>query len=132
MPEGVGYGPQFTASTGLSLNYIGNRAFAYSGEVSVDDTETNLLDFQSGKELLVARIIFAYGTPAQSDDFLYKIYLNGLAIMGQLFSAANEAGQHTEYKIIIPPLTHVVTSADNVSSSNPKSQFCIFTGKIIK
>ena len=28
MPEGVSYGPQYTASTGLSLNYVGEDVAA--------------------------------------------------------------------------------------------------------
>ena len=51
MPEGVGYGPQNTASTGLNLNYIGDYAYAYSGAISCSDSEKELLNFTTGSEV---------------------------------------------------------------------------------
>ena len=34
--------------TSKGLNYIGNHAYGYSGEVTVNDNETTLLDFTLG------------------------------------------------------------------------------------
>ena len=47
MPEGVGYGPQFTASVGKSLNIIGNHAYAYSGAFDNTETDVKIMDFQT-------------------------------------------------------------------------------------
>jgi len=58
MPEGVGYGPQYTASTGKELNVIGNHAYAYSGNVSTTSSNTTMLKFTTGNYLFVGGLEF--------------------------------------------------------------------------
>ena len=70
MPEGVGYGPQDTASTGLNLNVIGNHAYGYSGVLDVGGTETDLLSFETGNFYLVGTIQFQY-VELQGESFAY-------------------------------------------------------------
>jgi len=56
MPEGVGYGPQNTSSTGLTLNIVGPLAYSYSGVVSVAGSLTTMNLFTTGNyitELLI-------------------------------------------------------------------------------
>jgi len=132
MPEGVGYGPQFTASTGLSLNYIGKHALAYSGLVNVNNTETNLLDFKTGKGYIKAKVQFN-GIHGSNDDFTYKIYFNGIVVQSYLVAEPSDrAKADIPLYIIIPPLTHVQCSAQNTEGSGAQSQCVALTGRVYK
>ena len=131
MPEGVGYGPQFTASTGLTLNYIGKHCYASSGIVSVDDTETFMLDFKTGKGYIVCKIQF--NLPAiTGDDYLYQVYFNGTVVQSYNSQEALGTGSKpsTVIRLIIPPLTHVQCSADNVADSSPNDNIVALIGRV--
>jgi hypothetical protein len=132
MPEGVGYGPQFTASTGLTLNYIGQHVFAYSGEIAVNNNETNLLDFQSGKDYIVCKIQFnaAHGA---GDDYVFKVYFNGLVVQRYLYAETVDRGVPDQpLYLIIPPLTEVKCTAQNVTDTSANGQIVALTGRIYK
>ena len=66
--------------TGTQLNYIGRdptHAYAYSGEVTVNDNETTLLDFTLGaNQYFIGKVQFNYyGTTNQ--DSQHNIKING-------------------------------------------------------
>jgi len=65
------------SGTGTSLNYIGNHAYGYSGEVTVNDNETTLLDFTLGaNQYFIGKVQFNYyGTTNQ--DSQHSIKING-------------------------------------------------------
>jgi len=134
MPEGVGYGPQFTASVGKNLNYIGRHVYAYSGEVSVANTETNLLDFRTGKEYIIGEI--QVGSKAgENEDYEFKIYLNDAIVFSHLFNSqgSNTAGEIANFvPIIIPPLTSVKISLDNIADTDTRVWTVGFTGQVHK
>ena len=46
------------AGTGTSINYVGDFVYGYSGSMTVDDTETTMLEFTTGSELIVAEFNF--------------------------------------------------------------------------
>ena len=130
MPEGVGYGPQFTASTGLTLNYIGKHVFAYSGEVEVNNNETNLLDFQSGKDYIVCKIQFC-AAHSGSDDYFFRVYFNGLVVQKYLYAETVDRGVPDQpLYLIIPPLTEVKCSAQNITDTSSNAQIVALTGRI--
>jgi len=113
MPEGVDYGPQFTASTGLSLNYVGNFAYAYSGAVTVDGSDIVALDFTTGSEVIDAKIMAQYmQASADSDDSVIIIKLNGLQVGGNLVGTNHgepkpTMGPENWIPMLIPPYTRL-------------------------
>jgi len=132
MPEGVGYGPQYTASVGKSLNYIGQHVYGYSGEITVDNNETNLLDFTSGKEYLVCKVQFS-AAHSSGDDYVFRIRFNGIVVQRYItISAFSESDPNQPLYMIIPPLTSVQCSAQNVSDTSSNNQIVAITGKIYK
>jgi len=130
MPEGVGYGSQYTASTGLGLNYIGNRVYAFSGSIAVDATEKDLLNFTTGKGAILCNIQFNY-IQVTSEDFLYKVYLNDILVQGYSVSHSNLEAQSTVIPLIIPPFTTVKLTAQNTTDNNARNQLVTLTGKIV-
>jgi len=135
MPEGVGYGPQFTSSTGLTLNYIGEHCYAYSGNVSVNNVETTLLLFDTGSSLVVSQVQFRYassGTAEITEDFSFRLYLNDEFIMSSRAKADTEWFAEQFVRLIISPYTTVKVTAQNVTDSDARGMAALVTGRIYK
>jgi len=131
MPEGIPYSSQNVASAGKELNYIGSHCYAYSGEVSVDNTETNLLDFISGKEYIIAKVQIG-SKAAESDDYEFKIYFNDIVVFSNTFhqQGATYVDIANWLPLIIPPLTGVKMSLDNIATSNSRIWTVGLTGQL--
>jgi len=134
MPEGVGYGPQFTASTGLELNYVGQYCYAYSGVVTTagQSTELTLLEFTTGSHVIKALTEPALAQVTTSGvDYFYRIYFNEVIIYFfniTRFSAAVEDLKDA-VNILIPPFTKVKMTAE--SNRSGTDDFCwILTGEV--
>jgi hypothetical protein len=124
MPEGVGYGPQNTASIGLNLNVIGNHAYAYSGAKGADTTEFTLLKFSTGSYYLVGKLTVTGGVQFTSGGIPngvqvgYELAFNS-EIIANYKVDSNDENSPTNYTmpILIPPYTEVqvntVANADN-------------------
>ena len=119
------------ASTGLGLRYVGNWAYAYSGVVSVAGTELSLIEVTSGSGVIVAKILFAYGSYGDN-DFAYRIYLNDIKIFSQRTDNATApfAANITAPQIIIPPRTKIKLTAENVVGGDTEDQLVILTGRV--
>jgi len=132
MPEGVGYGPQNTASVGLNLNVIGNHAYAYGGSLQVADSEITLLEFTTGNYIFFGRFAF-YKNNDDGQDFKYQVYMNDSLIIGfvEEYSANFRA---LPSAIIISPYTLIKATAISVGSgaSTERPILATLTGKIQK
>jgi len=135
MPEGVDYGPQNTASTGLDLNVVGNHAYAHSGVLSFGSAgvgaEADMLNFRTGNFILEVTFQFHYGT-VSTDDYKYKIYLNNVAVAE--YVVGDRIGEIPDNVIpmIIPPYTQVKATGANMTANNDQDQSCIVAGKIYR
>jgi len=133
MPEGKGYGPQFTASVGKSLNYIGEHVTATSGIVAVGSagvgSYSTLLDFSTGNSYIEATVQFFRGlSGASGNDYNWRLSLNGNVIM----EFDDTAGDRMEYPIhlIIPPFSELEITAANVSTTTDTNLTAIVTGRV--
>jgi len=130
MPEGVGYGPQNTASTGLTLNVIGKHAYAYSGVVGVPQATTTLLLFETGAEYIKGILAIQNGS-GSGDDMQYEVLLNGEVIVSSRSETTDENDQFPMH-LIFPPFTTVLVTGYNVSSGASRDHTTIFEGRIYK
>jgi len=134
MPEGVGYGPQNTASAGLNLNVIGNHAYAYSGTFEATTAAQTALDFTTGNYLFVGKIqlnAFLQIGNVSVRQGAAKITFNGIEVALICTANGNEAAplQATE-ELIIPSFTEVkVTIVAEVDDSDNFATVGL-TGKI--
>jgi len=130
MPEGIGYGPQFTASVGKTLNYIGRHAYAYSGAVSGNNTEFTVLEFETNSQYIEGfwRVGYAAGTYRNYD---FRLLFNDIQVE-QLFliTSSSDSNQQFPHQIIIPPFTKLKVLAANTEDSTTQSVNAIVTGKI--
>jgi len=130
MPEGVGYsGANSPLSTGLELTIVNNDAYAYSGILSINNTETDLLNFRTGNKTIKAKIQFFYAAD-NSDNYLYKVYFNEVAAFAYIVGDADSHFLPSQIPVIIPPYTKVRCTADNISASNAINQACLFVGSL--
>ena len=136
MPEGVDYGPQFTASTGLSLNVIGNFAYAFSGTKQIETSNVEHLNFTTGNYVLVGEFTF-YGAVDTANLGLGDISGCTVAFNGvDLFTVKIDTEQEDMpnpmvFPIIIPPYTEVVVNVITDDDSTNHLTAATLTGKII-
>jgi len=118
------------AGTGTGLNYLGEHAYAYSGNVTFGTGDyTSLLNFTTGGTYIVGyfQVSSTSGSGVNTDS---RILLNGEAIMqneyGSTGPTAPDAGNPTY--IIVPPYSNV--KFDFVSQSGDLTFQVMFTGRV--
>lgn len=104
--------------------------FAYSGEVSVANTELNLIDIKTNSEYIVGHV--QLGSKAQeNEDYEFKIYFNDVIVFSATFG---NQGQYYlgawPVPIIIPPFTNVKMSLDNIADTDSRIWTVGLTGKV--
>ena len=112
MPEGVGYGPQYTASTGLELNYIGNHAYAYSGTVQATQSDATLLEFTTGNKLIIGEITCAGAVDNTNSETgcitAWTLTMNAVEIIRMKTETLQEdMPPYTTTPILIPAYTSI-------------------------
>ena len=95
--------------TGKGLNYVGDYAYAYSGGVTVSGTDDVALDFNTGKEVIDAKLQIQWlENGADASDSYYNLELNGEVIAGNLIGTGHGEPRPTMnpenwIPILIPP-----------------------------
>jgi hypothetical protein len=138
MPEGVGYGPQYTATTGLSLNVIGNWFYAYSGDIPSTTGLVEKLNFTTGKGVHVGT--FQFNGPADDaaanagDISVCLIQLNGVAVSTLKTDTEDSYNGLTSVtqELLIPPFTLVQCSVISSANASDRKASLTFSGKIYK
>ena len=121
-----------TAGTSRSLVTIGDHIYATSGIVSVDGTETDMINSETGNFYCTMKVTFGSGVIVDnSDDFTYRIRFNDIIIWQntQDHSDAHYA-QPGSLHIIIPPFTIVRFTAENTTDNSSHDQIVIGSGRI--
>ena len=119
------------ASPGLGIRYIGNWAYAYSGEVAVDNTEISLLEFTTGSGLIVGEMQVG-SKNAENEDYEMKIYFNDLVIFSNTFhqQGATYVDIAPAVPLIIPPFTLLKVTMDNIADTDSRNWTMGFTGRV--
>jgi len=136
MPEGVGYGPQdqFKGSS-KSLLQIGNRSYANSGRVDVDNNFTTLLEFRTGelpyKMSMEFTVVSDSGT-ATSDNYLFTLQLMDEYVGSWVTdNSATISLLMVPITFILPPFTKVRIQAANITDSSSNQVYAWMHGKRI-
>jgi hypothetical protein len=133
MPEGVGYNSNVVAGTGLGIAYVGDYAYAYSGVVSIDNTETTMCQFQTPKGLIVASTMFNYLGELGQELFAFRIYFNGIQVQGTIQGRRDyDSLFEGDIKLIIPPLTEVKLTGQNLTDTDSRDMIVSLTGRVYK
>ena len=133
MPEGVGYNSNIVAGTGKGIAYVGDYAYAYSGVVPVDNTETTMCLFQTPKALIVASTMFNYLGELGQELFAFRIYFNEVQVQGTIQGRRDyDSLFEGDIKLIIPPLTEVKLTGQNLTDTDSRDMIVSLTGKVYK
>ena len=113
------------------LNYIGNHAYAYSGKVEVDNTDTTLLKFRTNNTYFVGK----YQPQYMDDGTLTHNLRTDIKLDGQLIAQVEVTSSldytpFDEIHLIIPPFTDVLVTAIVLTASGPYGFGGIITGEV--
>jgi len=132
MAEAEGIPPTASvASVGPGIRYVGNYAYALSGIIDTDNSETTFLDFTSGVGVIVADINVCY--PVDSGlDFMMKLYFNDVIVQQYLIvrEFATMRGWGAGLAMIIPPFTLVKLTGANVTSGATEELIASIAGRV--
>ena len=125
----TGSNAQFT-SAGKGLTMIGEHCYSFSGSVDVDGNETELLNFNTGKDYIIAKIQFGLKHDT-SDNLVFGVKINGLLVAGYAITGGIADAQLSNYMpILIPPLSEVITTGQNSTDSSVIPIMCWLTGRV--
>ena len=115
MPEGIPYsGTNVTANTGLTLNYVGEFVYAYSGQTSLSSAgQTTMLLFTTGQHVIKGTLQSGHDTTQMSGSQTLQtiIKFNGIIVYDHLNLYATADTQTADLgspiELVIPPYTEV-------------------------
>ena len=127
----VGSSNSFTGP-GTALEYIGkNYCYAYSGQILVT-TGTELLNFTSGANLVIANFQFTMGEDT-TDNIVWEILLNGNIVSGSLNEAAQSGNPLQPMKMTLPAYTEIIVRATNFSGAPTQRKcYAVIQGEVIR
>jgi len=126
----VGFSNSFTG-TAQALELIGDHCYAYSGLLTIDNTEATMLEFTTGNYYSVVKVQFNYPDTDTGDDFKYTTYLADTVVQSMTVDYG-KINYPKEFYIIIPAYTPVKCTAQNMSTSTGRIQIVAITGRIYR
>jgi hypothetical protein len=130
---GGGGGPISSSNptgTGGSINYIGNHAFANSGEISITNSETTMLEFTTQNSYVIGTVQFNMLVDT-ADDMFYKIKINNETVNGYLTQGAQQStDSNNVIPILLPPFSKITMTATNAGSSTGRNNVCVVVGRV--
>jgi len=114
-------GPQ----KGISI--IGEHYYALSGIVNISNTETTMLEFQTGKYYCVGEWRGDYYENA-SDDVRFLCYFNNQLVSSMTTTSNKPPIDYAP--IIIPPLTLVILTGQNITDTSALDMMVAITGRV--
>ena len=137
MPEGVGYGPQDTASVGLNLNIIGEHAYAFSGTFATSTSTQTVLEFTTGGYYTIGEFFLSGGVNyiaanlGDGQNTGYKISINGIVVSLVKLASITEAMPTVEREpILLSPYSVVKVEILSSAASASQLSTCSFVGKV--
>jgi hypothetical protein len=118
-------------SNALQFTNDNKHAYAFSGIVDVNNSETQLLLLNTQSEYLLAELQVLQGTTS-NEDFLYKVFFNNVIVAQWhcLQVTTIDTNMPNIYNFIIPPFTLVKVTGQNTSSSTNRDHTATLTGKV--
>ena len=132
---GGGGGPLGSSNTftvpATALEYVGDFCYAYSGQVLVT-TGTELLNFTSGANLVIANFQFTLGEDT-TDNIVWEILMNGSIVSGSLNEAAQSGNPLQPMMITLPAYTEVIVRATNFSGAPTQRKcYAVIQGRVYR
>jgi len=137
MPEGVGYGPQNTASVGENLNIIGNYAYCFTGNHSANTTAVEAMKFTTGsfifEGILQVNLAINNANNTATAHTFAQVEFNG-TIISHIVAGRDPLDTRTsnQQPLVIPPYTEVVVKLYSSENEAARYMTATLTGRIYK
>tara|TARA_Y100000310_G_scaffold306919_1_gene348493 strand:- start:296 stop:724 length:429 start_codon:yes stop_codon:yes gene_type:complete len=124
------------ASTGLGIRYVGEHAWAASGEVTVTagTSPITMLDFTTGSGYIIANIDFTLDQTnlSASAKWGWLIKLNDQTVLNYLTEVASTRGNNDvdATKLLIPPFTRFVAQCQSPDDANDVDFTVTMAGRV--
>ena len=109
------------AQTGPGIRYIRNYAYAYSGQIDLNNTTQTLFSYTNGKAVFVGQfqMIFDKSAFGTGESIGYTIKFNNLIVARLELEAATTTTESIQrpVNLIVPPLTQVLITGDTDGGS---------------
>jgi hypothetical protein len=119
------------AGIGKSLQYVGNKAYAYSGTVSVSSNQVEtLLEFHTGTSNFAGFLSIQNGS-GSGDDFKYRLNINGEEV-SNIHAGTSDIFNQFQFPldVIFPAFSKIQLTAENLTSTTGRDHTAILTGEI--
>lgn len=120
------------SGTGTGLSYIGDHAYAYSGDVNTSGASNpvSVLDFTTGSQYILAKIMFGLNHDT-TDNLGFKVLLNGEVSAGYEITGGVGDAQSSNYiPFLIPPHSHIQCTIQNDTDSSVVPVHCHIVGRV--
>tara|TARA_R110002012_G_C11310251_1_gene574509 strand:+ start:129 stop:536 length:408 start_codon:yes stop_codon:yes gene_type:complete len=118
--------------SGNALQFTNDNkfAYAYSGIRNIDNTITNLLEFNTNSEYLNISWFVGFGE-ATGNDYEFICNINNIEVQALILPDASITyGRDMPFKLIIPPFSTVKITGQNISSTGGKNIWVTLTGEV--
>tara|TARA_Y100001963_G_C6654650_1_gene387436 strand:- start:62 stop:451 length:390 start_codon:yes stop_codon:yes gene_type:complete len=116
---------------GSSINFIGNYAYAYSGQLNSTSGSITLLDFVvPNANFIDATVQFGFGGTRSNDDERAEIYIDGELVAANLYNNNYERAELNDFKVLLAPNAHVEIKIVKVSGSGTVPSFAWVRGRV--
>jgi len=116
--------------TSSNLNYIGEHAYAYSGDVSVGASLVTLLEFSTAEQYIVGSYQI-HGLFAQigNNQVALELTINGQSVVHSFWTSASDNLNPLENDIILPPFSSIRFQLSQAEGSDRTMQLT-FQGRV--
>jgi len=137
MPEGVGYGPQNTASVGKEIHVIGEHAYLFSGNIPATNALSTRAEFTTGNYYTVGTVQFnGYvddGNITTGQIGVMTVAFNGIIIATIKTDSINEdQPSSVSMPLLIPPFTEVIMQCIASANEANMQASIVLVGRIYK
>jgi len=128
---GAPIGGSFTG-TAEALELVGDHCYAYSGALTVTDTDSHkLLSFTSGNYYSVVDFTF-WRRSWEDDDIAYYVEMNGTQVVAWIGRQSEPNGANMPIPLVIPPYTEIEAYVDKQQHANLSIVGINITGRIYR
>ena len=119
------------AGIGQTLNFVGEHAYAYSGEIAHDADPIDLLDFGSPETAYIVAWIGFDNASNSNDNNKFTVRFNEQIVMAFMSTGrVDDNSPQSGRKLLIPPGTRVRCSVDRTSGSDAQTSDCTIAGRV--
>lgn len=120
---------------GTSLNYVGNHAYAVSGEFAASTSEQTMLSFKTSGVYIVATLTMTapirFADLGNGQTRGFKLSFNSEVVgMYKAESAQEDMPADVEVKVLIPPYTQVALVCRDTNDASTFTGTANLTGRV--